>query len=365
MGSLAVDRQPPSNRQIADAWLDHLRDAKRRAPMTIYQYAGKLDELFEYAAGKPLGFLTVDDLEAWLQRPRRGRAHGEKGQAATLQKEVAILRGLWKFAVARGFLHTDPTVLLHAPAPKNRMPKPIDDALWIRTWDKMDDPQAILTLGLGFFCGLRRAEIAALTADHVDGGRLVGFVRKGGGDDVLEWAELVSLYEDALPHLTRANISPFRELLCSARHGTGGFLVDLRGQGGINDPQAIYRRFTKWGVAGFTPHQLRHSFVTNLLKIGVPIHLVSVLANHSEPRGGILETGQQFAGPLVKIRRTEPQRRNMPDRHLPVRERSTELRMVQIHIRQVVRTEIVRPLVRRNVFCQSQGLPPGTEGRPR
>jgi site-specific recombinase XerD len=34
-------------------------------------------------------------------------------------------------------------------------------------------------------------------------------------------------------------------------------------------------------VGPYTPHQLRHSFVTNLLRSGVPIHLVSRMANHS------------------------------------------------------------------------------------
>lgn len=32
----------------------------------------------------------------------------------------------------------------------------------------------------------------------------------------------------------------------------------------------------------FTPHALRHSFVTNLLRAGVPLHVVSRLAAHAD-----------------------------------------------------------------------------------
>jgi site-specific recombinase XerD len=35
------------------------------------------------------------------------------------------------------------------------------------------------------------------------------------------------------------------------------------------------------GVERITPHQLRHSMVTNALRAGVPLALVSRLANHS------------------------------------------------------------------------------------
>jgi site-specific recombinase XerD len=31
-----------------------------------------------------------------------------------------------------------------------------------------------------------------------------------------------------------------------------------------------------------TPHALRHTFVTRLLEVGIPLHVVSRLANHSD-----------------------------------------------------------------------------------
>lgn len=49
---------------------------------------------------------------------------------------------------------------------------------------------------------------------------------------------------------------------------------------GIN---RLLRRFLHdEGLAQFTPHQLRHTFVTNLIRAGVPLPYVSELANHSD-----------------------------------------------------------------------------------
>ena len=56
---------------------------------------------------------------------------------------------------------------------------------------------------MGFFCGLRRAEITTLAASQVDcvQGQLVGFVRKGGGEAVFPYRSAVRLFAERLPHL--------------------------------------------------------------------------------------------------------------------------------------------------------------------
>jgi integrase/recombinase XerC len=47
-----------------------------------------------------------------------------------------------------------------------------------------------------------------------------------------------------------------------------------------------------------TPHQLRHSAATNLVRAGIPIHLVSSLMNHSNVQttmGYVSSGGEQLA----------------------------------------------------------------------
>lgn len=291
----------PANSTIATAWLDWMRDVRRRAPKTVYDYAVKLESFLGWIDSTALEDVALEDIEAWLQRPRTGRGHGRTGAEATLQKEVAVLSGLYAWANARGLARRDPTALLVAPTVRNENPKPVSDGTWIRMWSCEALPaEAHVVLGLGYLCGLRRAEIAALHGSQVNvrAARFEGFVRKGGGDDVLDYGELVGVYADALPRLLPGGPETFLGPLHQAvtRAGDGLLLAwghtsqreraKYRRPDSTNDPQLVYKRLAKWrrlaGVEHFTPHQLRHSFVTNLLRADVPIHLVSRLANHSD-----------------------------------------------------------------------------------
>ena len=137
---------------------------------------------------------------------------------------------------------------------------------------------------------MRRAESAALRPRQIDLAnlRLVAFTRKGGGDDVLDIDQLLGVYEDAvedglLPDVLCGGRERFVEPLERLCRAGEPVLLHTwrRTPEGHPDPHQIYRRFTRWGVP-FTPHQTRHSFVTNLLRAGVPIHLVSRLANHAD-----------------------------------------------------------------------------------
>jgi integrase/recombinase XerD len=280
------------NDAIAAEYLAWQRDSRRRSPTTLYQYAAFLDRFLLHLGSRHLAQVTLEQLEEWLHRPRGGRGHGKPPAASTLQGEIAILRGLWRYAIARGLLSEDPTVLLHSPTVRNENPKPIDDRVWEETWARSLPDEALITLGLGYFCGLRRAEITNLRGSQVDTRRrrLVGFTRKGGGDDVLDYGELIGLVADDLPELCpdpRRFLRPFHEAVVAAGAGllmpwsmTSQAAQAMYRVQAANDPALVNKRFQQWGFE-FTPHQLRHSFVTNLLRCDVPLHLASRLANHS------------------------------------------------------------------------------------
>lgn len=280
----------PDNAQIVDAYLDWLRDVKRARAVTVYQYEGKLRDFLDFLGPHPLADTSTHTIETWLHRPRGGRAHGGPAAPATLRRDAVIVGNLFKFAQARGWVGQDPTALLVTPPVQNRLPKPVPDDVWVPLWSRDDLPdEARVILGLGYYCGLRREEIASLRARQVDleNLRLVAFTRKGGGDDVVDVDSLLGVIEDgvadgAVPNLMPGGRETFLDPLTRlATRGTDMVLPWRRTPDGAVDLYHIYRRFKRWGI-DFTPHQLRHSFVTNLLRVGVPIALASTLANHAD-----------------------------------------------------------------------------------
>lgn len=168
----------PSNDAMARAYLEWLRTTRRRTALTVYQYAAKLQSFLGWIGNCSLDKVTTEEIERWLNRPRSGRGAGRAGAPATISKEVSLLRGLYRYALAREWITSDPTGLLYAPTPKNVHPNPVPDDVWIPLWASQTlSDEARMVLGLGYFCGLRRAEIAALRGTHVQmsGLRLIGF----------------------------------------------------------------------------------------------------------------------------------------------------------------------------------------------
>jgi integrase len=280
--------------------VDWQRDQRGRTPHTLYTYRTTLQRFLDHLGPTPLHQVSLSSFEAWLQRPRNGRAHGRGGAAATLSKEVTMLRTFYRWLHARGEIGRDPTNLLSAPTVRNVHPKPIGDDDWVLLYEAADDVERVV-LGLGFFGGLRRKEITELRGCHVDvmGQRLVGFKRKGGGDDVVPLGTLCRVHEEKLPHLWRSDFLPLVRDLATARCGTT-FLLPWADacraaprarrlqalDGDQLDPQHINRAMARICARALlprlTPHQLRHSCATNLLRAGVPIAVVSRLLNHAQ-----------------------------------------------------------------------------------
>ena len=223
------------------------------------------------------------------------------GRLQTLAGEVAVIRGFYSYLVGHGHVRVEanPCVLLDPPKVRNLNPRAIEDSAWVKLWEdeRLKDDECVV-LGLGYFCGLRRFEIAALRVEQVNLERrqLVGFIRKGGGDAVFPYGSAVQLFCERLPHLGAERIlAPFEQM---ARQGDT-YLVPwgtdprLRQrpwegpQDGMSNPDQLNKRLLRLqqrlGVSQpFTPHALRHSFVTKLLEAGIPLHVVSRLANHSD-----------------------------------------------------------------------------------
>jgi len=266
-------------------------EEKGCSPSSIYTYGG---DLRRFVGGLNCTFVeaTAADMQSFV-------SHGD-AKPATRVRRRAALRALWKWMYANGMVDSDPTNLLVVPRLRNVNPSPVPDATWKRLWAYEHPRPAVVVLGLGYFCGLRRHEIVGLRTDHVDldRQRLVGFKRKGGGDDVFDYGELVGVIADRLPALL-PDPDRFLNALRQQAEGREGLLLSwgegrtsthrTRARYGLAeadiDPGQVNERLRRWqrsaGVTAFSPHKLRHSFVTNLLRAGVPLHIVSRMANHT------------------------------------------------------------------------------------
>lgn len=144
-------------------------------------------------------------------------------------------------------------------------------------------PRDSAILALGAACGLRRAEIVALTmADVLD--ELPWF-----GSPILPLHVMGKGRRERLAYLSGGPADELRQWLRHRGAAAGPLILssDRRGQMryvGITTNglwRALRRLATRAGVAPFTPHDLRRTFITGLLAQGVDIALVARLAGHA------------------------------------------------------------------------------------
>lgn len=280
-----------NNSDLIAHYLEWLTDAKGASRTTIYNYAAILARYEQWIDPHDLGSVTIEIMESFVKRPRRTGSPS----ASTMQKDAVCIRELHKYLHARGFIRRNVSTLLVSPTVRNTRPKPVPDDVWKDLWQADLPRYERIAYGLGFFGGLRRAEVCQLTPAQVDEFQLVGFVRKGGGDDTLPLADLCKILHDRLPHLGAETfydnvVDLARERRADAR------LIDWEAAPSMwrvyqGDGQPQFDIFNKrmshrceiLRLPHLTPHMLRHSFVTNLLRAGVPLHLVSRMANHTSP----------------------------------------------------------------------------------
>jgi integrase len=164
--------------------------------------------------------IATAEIEAWLQRPRRGRARGRIASPATLHRDASTMRGFYGWLQAIGALRDNPANLVCTPTLHNRQPRPVSDTTFSKLWDALNGADAVV-LGLAFFGGLRREEITRLRVRNVDISerKLLNFVRKGGGEDTLPIGTMLDTFEQRLPHLAAERLWPLLAKWADARDG--------------------------------------------------------------------------------------------------------------------------------------------------
>ena len=260
-------------------WLNWCRDRRGRSAETLRSYAATASDLVGWLGNPDLSAVSRVELESFIERPR---ARGGRPAPNTVKREVATLRSFFGWCAHEEIVQRSVAEGLFAPKARARNPRPVDDETW-RAWWGVDLPDALrVALGLGFYVGLRRAEIVGLTPEMVNNETIEGFIRKGGGEHTIPWREMQQILTLRLPGIGDPE-DLLGQAISALRRSSGSSLLGWR----CLAPIELNRRLRKWGerhgLPLFTPHQLRHSAATNLLRAGVPIHLVSSLLSHSSP----------------------------------------------------------------------------------
>ncbi len=216
----------------------------------------------------------------WLRNPQE-RAYA----AATVARKVAAVKSFCAFLLDHGDITSNPTASIDSPHAPKRVPRPMStadvDAL-LREPVKHGTPEAIrdaAMLELMYATGIRVTELVSLNVDSLHLDPPPAYVRclgKGAKERSLP------VYEQAVRAIERY-LDESRAALVKDRP-QGALFANRRGERHTRQGfWLILKGYAKSaGIeAHVTPHTLRHSFATHMLRGGASVRDVQELLGHA------------------------------------------------------------------------------------
>ncbi len=269
----------PQANGIGRRYLRYLKLERGYSPNTIEAYRHDLDWLLDYLRERQLDPLTVrlGDLQLFA-----GSLH-EHGLSAKSQARVlAGVRSFYRFLVLDGYLEIDPTELLESP----QLPEHLPEYLTAGEVDALEDSIDLTTkegqrnraiIEVFFSCGLRVSELTNLRlSDLFLTQKFIRVVGKGNKE------RLIPISDRAIQELNRWFIDRDR---LDIKPGEEDYVFLNRRGHHLTRVMILIMVKRQAEAAGIkktiSPHTLRHSFATALLRGGADLRVIQALLGHA------------------------------------------------------------------------------------
>ena len=261
-------------------YMRYLKLERNYSPNTIDAYRHDLHLLLNHLSGQGLTPIDVklDHLQrfaAWIHE----RGIGPKSQARILSG----VRTFYHYLVVDGYLEVDPTELLESP----HLPKHLPEYL---TTEEVDRLEAAIDLTSAeghrnraiievfFSCGLRVSELVELKLSNLFlNERFMRVVGKGGKERLVPISqravgELELWFDDRRQMRIKPGEDDYVFLNRRGHHLTRTMILIMVKR--LGEAAGIKKTLS--------PHTLRHSFATALLRGGADLRVIQVLLGHAD-----------------------------------------------------------------------------------
>jgi integrase/recombinase XerC len=284
-------------------FLEDLRIERAASPHTLDAYLRDLTLLERFLAGRGVNAperVSTDDLVAFQA------SLATSGQRVrSVARRTAAIRAFFKFLLREELIRKNPAALLPRPTPPRLLPKAVDEPAIGRLLDERPtEPMGVrdhAAMELLYGAGLRASELCSLRLRDLDLAR--GHARVLGKGRKERIAQIGA---------------PAREALRAWLDVRGGFArptspdtVFLGRSGRPLTRQALATLVKKRVVAGglplrTSPHTLRHSFATHLVKAGADLRAVQEMLGHASIDTTQIYTALDVAHLQATHRRAHP-----------------------------------------------------------
>ena len=277
---IKMETNKKSDNEIVRHYLRYLKLERNYSQNTIDAYQRDLRYLQEYLAEQGLAFTEVklEDLEHF-SATLHDRGIGASSQARVLSG----VRSFYCFMVLDGYMTDDPTELLPSPQQGRHLPEylsveevdMLEGAIDLSKWEGQRNKAIIEML---FSCGLRVSELVNLKkSDIFEEEKFIRVLGKGSKE------RLVPISPKALKEL---HLWYYDRNLMDIKPGEEDYVFLNRRGAHLTRTMIlimIKRTAEEAGIQKtISPHTLRHSFATALLRGGADLRAIQAMLGHED-----------------------------------------------------------------------------------
>lgn len=257
-------------------FMEYLIIEKKYSKNTIASYERDLKKFKSITNNKDIKNITRKDIQQYLNQINKNQS------TRSVSRNISTLKSFYKYLKLNSIVKTNPMDQINNPKSKKTLPKilseeEINKILNIKLKTDYDYRNKAM-LELMYSSGLRVSELINLNVNDIDlENDTVKIFGKGSKE------RIIPINDYAKKSLKEYLISHRKELF---KHGENNYLF-LNNHGNKMTRQGLFKILKKIAIeknikTEFSPHTLRHSFATHLLKYGADLRSIQELLGHSD-----------------------------------------------------------------------------------
>ena len=262
---------------LFDKFLTYLRIDKGYSENTISSYKNDLEKFLQFNKDKSINNISNDDLKNYVKSLKQ-----EKLNEKSISRNISCLKSFYKFLVIEKYVTNNPSDAVFIPKIKKSLPKILTEEEVLKLLDiKLNDSfdyRNKAMLELMYATGLRVSELVNLKLQDLDLNQdIVRTMGKGSKERIIPIGDYAKEYLEIYIYNYRGTMlkKNINEYLFLNNHGK-----KMTRQGFFKIIKKIAKE--KGIKTELSPHTLRHSFASHLLKYGADLRTIQELLGHSD-----------------------------------------------------------------------------------
>lgn len=262
---------------LIDEFLRYLIIDKGYSTNTVESYKNDLNKFSLFNKNKNIKDITSTDLKEYVKY-----LNNELSSSRSISRNISCIKSFYKFLNIEKYINDNPSDVLYEPKIKKSLPNILTEDEVVSILDiKLETPYDYRNnamLELMYATGLRVSELVNLKLQDIDFSEdLIRTFGKGNKERVIPMGDYASLY-------LKKYINDYRPLMLKKRPCEYVFLNNH----GLGLTRQAYFKIIKEiarikGIKkDISPHTLRHSFASHMLKHGADLRTIQELLGHSD-----------------------------------------------------------------------------------